>query len=91
MLAEQTRKKAESTAKLEAELAAYETTVFAKEDRRLGERKAASVHQPLVRSAEPKTTATTNGSTATKEPDGSIIVSGRNRNGIVTIRSPKRI
>ena len=34
---------------------------------------------------EPKTTSATNRSTLTKEPDGSIIVSGRNKNGVVTI------
>jgi hypothetical protein len=84
VLAEQARKKAESTAKLEAELAAYETTLIAKKTADWEKEKAASIiNRWLV--VEPRTTATTNGSTATKEPDGSIIVTGRNRNGIVTI------
>jgi hypothetical protein len=34
---------------------------------------------------EPKATKTSNGSVLTKEPDGSIIVTGRNTNGVVTI------
>ena len=53
------------------------------ENGRLGKEKSASIlNRWLV--LEPKTMSTTNGSTLTKQPDGSIVVSGPNRNGVVT-------
>ena len=47
------------------------------------EKAASIVNRWLV--LDPKATSATNRSTFTKEPDGSIVVSGRNRNGVVTI------
>ncbi len=47
------------------------------------EKAAAIVNRWAV--LEPKTTSATNRSTLTKEPDGSIIVTGRNKNGVVTV------
>ena len=83
-LAEPERKKAETTAKLEADLKTYETTTLAKKMAEWEKEKAASiVNRWLV--LEPKATSATNRSTLTKQPDGSIVVSGRNKNGVVTI------
>ena len=83
-LAEQTRQRAEVTKKLEADLKSYETTTFAKKMADWEKEKGASiVNRWLV--IEPKATKTSNGSVLTKEPDGSIIVTGRNTNGVVTI------
>ena len=76
--------KHEATAKLEADLKTYETTTFAKKMADWEKEKTGSIlNRWLV--VEPKTLSATNGSTLTKEPDGSVIVSGRNRNGVVTI------
>ena len=47
------------------------------------EKQASIVNRWLV--IEPKATKTSNGSVLTKELDGSIIVTGRNTNGVVTI------
>jgi len=83
-LADQERKKAETTAKLEADLKTYETTTLAKKTAGWEKEKAASIlNRWLV--LEPKATSATNRSTLTKQPDGSIVVSGPNRNGVVTI------
>jgi WD40 repeat protein/mono/diheme cytochrome c family protein len=83
-LAEQERKKAEKTAKLEAEFKTYETAALAKKVADWEKEKASSiVNRWLV--LEPKTTSSTNRSTLAKQPDGSIVVSGPNRNGIVTV------
>jgi len=84
MLAEQTQRKDEMTAKLEADLKAYETTLFPKKIADWEKEKTASILNRWI-VVEPKTAAATNGSTLTKQPDGSILVSGPNRNGIVTI------
>ena len=83
-LAEQERKKAEVTAKLEADLKAYESTTLAKKVADWEKEKAAAVINRWV-ILEPKTTSASNRSVLTKEPDGSITVSGRNANGFVTI------
>ncbi len=83
-LAEQKRQRAEASKKLEADLKSYETTAFAKKMADWEKEKQASiVNRWLV--IEPKATKTSNGSVLTKEPDGSIIVTGRNTNGVVTI------
>jgi len=83
-LAEQERKKAETTAKLEADLKAFESTTIAKKMADWEKEKVAAVVNRWV-VLEPKTTSATNRSTLTKEPDGSIIVTGRNKNGVVTV------
>ena len=83
-LAEQERKKAEATAKLEADLKSYEATGLAKKlaDWEKGHASAIVNRWAVL---DPKTTSTTNRSVLTKEPDGSITVSGRNKNGVVTL------
>ena len=83
-LAEQERKKAEATAKLEADLKTYETTGLAKKMADWEKENASSIvnRWPVL---EPKTMSATNRSVLTKEPDGSIVVSGPNKNGVVTI------
>jgi WD40 repeat protein/mono/diheme cytochrome c family protein len=78
------RKKAETIAKLEADFKTYENTTFAKKSADWEKEKAGSIVNRWV-VLEPKTTSTTNRSTLTKQPDGSILVSGPNRNGIVTV------
>jgi WD40 repeat protein len=83
-LAEQQRKKAEATAKLEAGFKTYEATTLAKKVADWEKEKAASIVNRWV-VLEPKTTSATNRSILTKQPDGSILVSGRNKNGVVTI------
>ena len=83
-LAEEQRKKAEATAKLEADLKAYETTVLAKKMADWEKEKAPSIVNRW-QVLEPKAMSATNRSTFTKEPDGSIVVSGPNKNGVVTI------
>ena len=83
-LAEAQKKRAEATAKLEADLKAYESTAFAKKLADWEKEKSASIINRWV-VAEPKTLSSTNGSTLAKQPDGSILVSGPKRNGIVTI------
>ena len=83
-LAEQQRKMAETTAKLEADLKAYESTTFAKKLAAWEKDKAASIVNRWV-VLEPKSTSATNRSVLTKQPDGSIVVSGPKRNGVVTI------
>ncbi len=83
-VAEQERKKAEATAKLEADLKTYESTALAKKMTDWEKAQAASVvnrWQVLT----PTTMTATNRSTFAAQPDGSIIVSGPNKNGVVTI------
>ena len=83
-LAEQERKKAETTAKLDADLKAYEATALPKKIAEWEKEKGSSVvNRWLV--LEPKAMSATNRSTLTKEADGSIIVSGPNGNGVVTV------
>ena len=78
------RKKAETTAKLEADLKTYETTTLVKKMTKWEKENGGSIlNRWMV--LEPKATSATNGSTLTKEPDGSILVSGSNGNGTVTI------
>ncbi len=82
--AEQQRHKAETTAKLEADLKAYESTTFAKKLADWEKDKAAAIVNRWV-VLEPKSTSATNRSVLTRQPDGSIVVSGPKRNGVVTI------
>jgi hypothetical protein len=83
-LAEQQRKQAEATAKLEADLKTYEATTLAK---KMADWEKAHAGAIVNRWAvlEPKTTRATNRSILKKEADGSISVSGRNTNGVITI------
>ena len=83
-LAEEQRKRAEVTAKLEAELKSYESTGFAKKMADWEKGNAASVINRW-QVLEPKPISATNGSQLSKEADGSIVVSGSNKNGVVTI------
>ena len=83
-LAEEKRKQAAATAKLEADVKAYETTVLAKKMAEWEKEKAPSIVNRW-QVLEPKTMTATNRSTFAKEPDGSIVVSGPNKNGVVTI------
>ena len=83
-LAEQERKKAEATARLEADLKNYETTTLAKKMADWEKEKASSIVNRWA-VLEPKTTSASNKAILTKEPDGSITVSGPNTNGTVTI------
>jgi WD40 repeat protein/mono/diheme cytochrome c family protein len=83
-LAEQTRQRAAETAKLDADLKAYESTTLAKKMADWEKGNAASIVNRWV-VLEPKSTSATNRSVLTKEADGSITVSGRNRNGVVTV------
>jgi hypothetical protein len=83
-LAEQERKKAEATARLEADLKSYEATGLAKKLADWEKGHAASIVNRWA-VLDPKTTSSTNRSVLTKEPDGSITVSGRNKNGVVTL------
>ena len=83
-LAAAEKSRAEATAKLEADLKAYETTAFVKKLADWEKDKSAFiVNRWLV--LEPNATSATNGSKLAKQPDGSILVSGANRNGVVTI------
>jgi WD40 repeat protein/mono/diheme cytochrome c family protein len=83
-LADQEKKKAEATAKLEADLKAYETTAFA---RKMGEWEKEKAPYLINRwmVLNPTAMSATNGSTLTREADGSIFVTGPNKNGVVTI------
>ena len=78
------RKKAETTAKLEADLKNYEATGLAKKLADWEKKHAAAIVNRWA-VLEPKTTSATNRSAPTKQPDGSIFVSGPNKNGVVTI------
>jgi WD40 repeat protein/mono/diheme cytochrome c family protein len=86
VVAEQERKKAEATAKLEADLKAYETTTLAKKMADWEKERAGAVVNRWV-VVTPKSMAATNLSVLTAQPDGSILVTGRNKNGIVTIQA----
>jgi hypothetical protein len=78
------RAKAETTAKLQADLKIYESNVIPKKIADWEkERASAIVNRWLVLS--PKTSTATNKSTLTAEADGSIVVSGPNGNGVVTV------
>ena len=83
-LAEAERNKAATTAKLEAELKSYETTTLAKKLIEWEKDKGASILNRWI-VLEPKVTSASNCATVTREPDGSIFVSGRNGNGTVTV------
>jgi WD40 repeat protein len=82
--AEAQKKKSETTAKLEAELKAYESTTFVQKMADWEKQKSLSiVNRWLV--IQPNTIRTTNGAILTEQSDGSITASGPNRNGVVTI------
>jgi WD40 repeat protein len=83
-ITERERNKAATTAKLETELKAYESTALVTKIAAWEKDKAAAIVNRWV-VLEPKSTSATNRSTLTKQPDGSIVVSGPNRNGIVTV------
>jgi hypothetical protein len=83
-LAEDQRKRGEATAKLEADLKSYETTALAKKAAEWEKEKASSIINRW-QVLDPKTMSASNSATVTKEPDGSIVVSGPNQNGVVTI------
>jgi Tfp pilus assembly protein PilX len=83
-LAEQEKKKAENTAKLEADLKAYETAGLAKKLEEFEKSHASAVVNRWV-VLDPRKMTATNRSELKKEADGSIFVSGRNRNGVATI------
>jgi hypothetical protein len=83
-LAEQQRQRAEATAKLEADLKTYESTAFAKKLADWEKSHATAIVNRWV-VLEPKSTGATNRSVLTRQPDGSIVVSGPKRNGVVTI------
>ncbi len=83
-IAEAERKRAETIARLEADVKAYEANVVAKKIADWEKEKAGSIVNRW-QVLEPKTLSATNRSTLMKQPDGSIVVSGRNRNGVVTV------
>ena len=83
-LAEALKKQSETTAKLEADLKTYESTVFSQRMANWEKEKSVSIlNRWLV--LKPNMLTTTNGSILTKQPDGSIVASGPNRNGVVTV------
>jgi hypothetical protein len=83
-IADEQRKRAAATSKLEADLKAYETTVLTKKIADWEKEKMALIVNRW-QVIDPKTMSATTRATLTKEPDGSIVVAGDNRNGIVTI------
>ncbi|HKI19808.1 MAG TPA: hypothetical protein VKA15_18110, partial [Isosphaeraceae bacterium] len=83
-VAKRDRQKAETTAKLEADLKAYESTALVQKMGAWEKEKAAAIVNRWV-VLEPRSTSATNRSTPTKQPDGSIVVTGPNRNGVVTV------
>jgi WD40 repeat protein/mono/diheme cytochrome c family protein len=80
-LAAAEKARAEETAKLEADLKAYEATLPAK----LAEWEKAQSTAVRWVTLDPKTMTATNGATLTKEPDGSISVSGKDDVGDITV------
>ena len=83
-LAEQERKKAEATAKLEADLKAYEARLS---PRRWPNGKKTKPRRSSIagRCSSRRPSSASNKAVLTKEPDGSILVTGRNTNAVVTI------
>jgi WD40 repeat protein/mono/diheme cytochrome c family protein len=81
-LAEAEKQKAAKTAQLEAELKTYEDGLLAK---KLGEWEKSQSTVVRWVTLEPTSMQSTNGSKFERQPDGSILVSGTNRNGEVTI------
>ena len=83
-LADREKKRAAEIARLEADLKAYDSGPFAK---RLADweksHSATVVNRWVV--VDPKTMTATNGSALRKEPDGSILLVGPNKNGVVTV------
>ena len=77
------RRRPANTAKLEADLKAYEATLPGK----LAAWEKAQAGSIVNRWAilEPKSLTATGGATLTKEADGSISVGGNNANGVITI------
>jgi WD40 repeat protein/mono/diheme cytochrome c family protein len=83
-IAERERNKTETTKKLEADLSAFESTTLVQKIAAWEKEKAAAIVNRWV-VLEPKSTSATNRSVLTKQSDGSIVVSGPNRNGVVTV------
>ncbi len=83
-IAEQERKKAEATAKLEADLKNYESVTLVKKMADWEKEKTALIVNRWA-VLEPKAMSASNKAVLTKEPDGSILVTGRNTNSEVTI------
>jgi WD40 repeat protein/mono/diheme cytochrome c family protein len=83
-VAELNRKRAETTAKLETELKTFEITTLTKKMAGWEKEKAGAIVNRWIVLA-PKSTSSTNRSILTKQPDGSIIVTGPKKNGSVTI------
>ena len=84
-VAEEQKKKAEEAARLQADLKTYESTGLVKAIADWEKAHASSIVDRWV-VLEPKATTTTNRSVAEKQPDGSIRVTGRNKNGVVTLQ-----
>jgi hypothetical protein len=82
-IAAKEKERAEKAAAIEADLKAYEAPLAAKVAE-WEKANAASVVDPWV-AIDPKATAASSGATLTKEADGSIVVTGPNKNGEVTI------
>jgi hypothetical protein len=81
-LAEAEKQKAQKTAELEAELKKYEGELFAK---KLAEWEKTQSTALRWMTLTPKAIESTNGSKAEAHPDGSILVTGENKNGVVTV------
>jgi WD40 repeat protein len=79
--AEAERQKAASTAKLEADLKAHEATLLPKLAEWEKQQTTAVRWLPL----DAQTLKASNGATLTKEPDGSIVATGRDNPGVITI------
>lgn len=77
------KERAESLAKLEADLAAHEAAIPAK-IQGWEQANAGAIVDQWAR-LDPKALSASNGSTLEKQPDGSILVSGENKNGEVVI------
>ncbi|MDG3007953.1 DUF1549 domain-containing protein [Paludisphaera mucosa] len=81
--AQQEKERAEKAAAVEADLKAYEAQLAAKVAE-WEKANAGSVVDPWV-VVQPKAMTASNGSTPTREADGSILVTGPNKNGELTI------
>src|SRR5690606_27241964 len=82
-IAAKEKERAEKLAALEADLKAYEAGIPAK-IQEWEKANAGSIVDPWS-ALDPKALSASNGSTPSKQPDGSILVSGENKNGEVVI------
>ena len=83
-LPRQQKRRAEATAKLEADLKAYESTTFAKKMADW-EKEKSSIDPQSLAGRRAQDIERDQRVDLTKQPDGSILVSGPNRNGVVTM------